>query len=31
MVVHRLTALRRDARTYGVPIRDTYYNVLRLI
>jgi hypothetical protein len=31
MVIHRLTALRRDARTYGVPIRDTYYNILRLI
>jgi hypothetical protein len=30
-VIHRLTALRRDARTYGVPIRDTYYNILRLI
>lgn len=30
-VIHRLTALRRDARTYGVPIRDTYYNILRLM
>ncbi len=26
-----LTARRRDARIYGVPIRDTYYNILRLI
>lgn len=30
-VIHRLTALRRDARIYGSPIRDTYYNILRLI
>jgi hypothetical protein len=29
-VVH-LTDRRRDARIYGVPIRDTYYNMLRLI
>jgi hypothetical protein len=26
-----LTDRRRDARIYGVPIRDTYYNMLRLI
>lgn len=26
-----LTALRRDSRTYGVPTRDTYYNILRFI
>ncbi|GFG54779.1 hypothetical protein [Mycolicibacterium agri] len=26
-----LTARRRDARIYGVPMRDTYYNILRLI
>lgn len=26
-----LTARRRDARIYGVPMRDTYYNILRFI
>ncbi|MDT5349970.1 MAG: hypothetical protein QOH91_3257 [Mycobacterium sp.] len=26
-----LTARRRDARIHGTPIRDTYYNILRLI
>jgi hypothetical protein len=30
-VIHRLIALRRDARIYGVPVRDTSYNMLRLI
>jgi hypothetical protein len=29
--IAHLTDRRRDARTYGVPIRDTYYNMLRLI
>jgi hypothetical protein len=29
--VTHLTDRRRDARIYGVPIRDTYYNMLRLI
>jgi hypothetical protein len=29
--ITHLTARRRDARIYGVPIRDTYYNMLRLI
>lgn len=29
--ITHLTARRRDARIYGVPMRDTYYNVLRLI
>lgn len=29
-IIH-LTARRRDARIYGVPMRDTYYNVLRFI
>ena len=31
IAITHLTDRRRDARTYGVPIRDTYYNVLRLI
>jgi hypothetical protein len=26
-----LTERRRDARTYGVPIRASYYNILRII
>jgi hypothetical protein len=26
-----LTARRRDARIYGTPIRDTYYNMLCLV
>lgn len=30
-VMVRLTELRRDARIYGAPIRDTYYKILRLI
>lgn len=29
--ITHLTARRRDARIYGVPMRDTYYNILRLI
>lgn len=29
--ITHLTALRRDARIYGVPMRDTYYNILRFI
>jgi len=29
--ITHLTDRRRDARIYGVPIRDTYYNMLRLI
>lgn len=29
--IRHLTERRRDARIYGVPIRDTYYNMLRLI
>ena len=29
--IRHLTERRRDARIYGVPIRDTYYNILRLI
>jgi hypothetical protein len=31
IAITHLTDRRRDARIYGVPIRDTYYNVLRLI
>ncbi|QYB00125.1 hypothetical protein I1A62_03270 (plasmid) [Rhodococcus sp. USK10] len=30
-VVARLTTLRRNARIYDTPIRDTHYNILRLI
>jgi hypothetical protein len=30
-VMTQLTERRRDARTHGTPIRDTYYNMLRLI
>lgn len=30
-VVARLTTLRRDAHIYRTPIRDTHYNILRLI
>lgn len=30
-VITHLTARRRDARIYGVPMRDTYYNILRFI
>ncbi|SLH82345.1 Uncharacterised protein [Mycobacteroides abscessus subsp. massiliense] len=29
--ITHLTARRRDARIYGVPLRDTYYNILRFI
>jgi hypothetical protein len=29
--ISHLTARRRDARVYGVPMRDTYYNILRFI
>ena len=29
--IAHLTDRRRDARTYDMPIRDTYYNLLRLI
>lgn len=29
--ITHLTARRRDARVYGVPMRDTYYNILRFI
>ena len=29
--ITHFTDRRRDARIYGVPIRDTYYNMLRLI
>jgi hypothetical protein len=29
--IAHLTARRRDARIYGVPMRDTYYNILRFI
>jgi hypothetical protein len=29
--ITHLTARRRDARTYGIPMRDTYYNILRFI
>lgn len=29
--ITHLTERRRDARIYGVPIRDTYYNMLRFI
>jgi hypothetical protein len=29
--ITHLTARRRDARIYGVPMRDTYYNILRFI
>lgn len=29
--VTHLTARRRDARIYGIPMRDTYYNILRFI
>ena len=29
--ITHLTERRRDARIYGVPIRDAYYNMLRLI
>lgn len=29
--ITHLTDRRRDARIYGTPIRDTYYNMLRLI
>lgn len=28
--ITHLTARRRDARIYGVPMRDTYYNILGL-
>lgn len=31
VAITHLTERRRDARIYGVPIRDTYYNMLRLI
>jgi hypothetical protein len=27
--ITHLTVRRRDARIYGVPMRDTYYNILR--
>ncbi|KUI43017.1 hypothetical protein AU198_07695 [Mycobacterium sp. GA-1199] len=30
-VITHLTARRRDARIYGIPMRDTYYNILRFI
>ncbi|MCT7372459.1 hypothetical protein A7R75_25985 [Mycolicibacterium llatzerense] len=29
--ISHLTARRRDARIYGVPMRDTYYSILRFI
>ncbi|OBA87031.1 hypothetical protein A5642_21180 [Mycolicibacterium mucogenicum] len=29
--ITHLTARRRDARIYGVPMRDTYYNILRFL
>lgn len=29
--ITHVTARRRDARIYGVPMRDTYYNILRFI
>ncbi|MGY4869390.1 hypothetical protein [Mycolicibacterium elephantis] len=29
--ITHLTARRRDARVYGAPMRDTYYNILRFI
>ncbi|ANN99422.1 Uncharacterised protein [Mycobacteroides abscessus subsp. massiliense] len=29
--ITHLTGRRRDARIYGVPMRDTYYNILRFI
>jgi hypothetical protein len=29
--ITHLTVRRRDARIYGVPMRDTYYNILRFI
>lgn len=29
--ITHLTARRRDARMYGTPMRDTYYNILRFI
>jgi len=29
--ITHLTARRRDARIYGAPMRDTYYNILRFI
>ena len=31
MAMTHLTARRRDARIYGVPMRDTYYNILRFV
>lgn len=31
LAITHLTARRRDARIHGVPIRNTYYNLLRLI
>lgn len=30
-VITHLTARRRDARIYGITMRDTYYNILRFI
>ncbi|WP_275572496.1 hypothetical protein [Mycolicibacterium vanbaalenii] len=29
--IAHVTARRRDARIYGVPMRDTYYNILRFV
>jgi hypothetical protein len=29
--ITHVTERRRDARTYGIPMRDTYYNILRFI
>ena len=29
--ITHVTARRRDARIYGVPMRDTYYNILRFV
>jgi len=29
--ITHVTARRRDARIYGAPMRDTYYNILRFI
>jgi hypothetical protein len=29
--IRHLTARRRDAHIYGVPMRDTYYNILRFV
>ena len=29
--ITHVTVRRRDARIYGIPMRDTYYNILRFI